>query len=268
MKRFLILLLLAWPTMGWGVSDSCQMQDTTNRPAYAVCDANCISKGSSTCDSANYGGDVGNVGLYVSATSDKTIVRWPGLYRLGIDSGVTAAEVDSGHLMLNCWQHYAGAGDSVIIVKYITENWTEGSGDGAGTCQDAAADSTGSAWYRRLGYVTGGTAWTTAGCGSGSQSSKTDDTTKVTATSAWYTWTISKAACSTWVADSTLNYGMVVQNDADDADAKVFRTDDYAVTPTLRPKFTLYWTDGAPAATPLVIGGSVVIGGNVVIGGK
>lgn len=246
MKRIcLFILLLCGPA--WAVSDSIQVQDTTGAPATSsTCHATLLTKGSSACDSTNFGSDNNNEGFYMDADA-RSIIRWPDITRIGIDSGITAAEADSGRLWL--YTNSIAAGDSLVAVHYITEAWTEGTGTGAACPGTTAADSTDAAWFRRTGQSgVSHVSWTGAGCTGASQSTKTADTTKITGTGAFFTWIVSKAACSTWIADSTLNFGMVVFT-TNAAGVAQFRTDDYTGTATQRPKFTLYWTDqtGAPS---------------------
>lgn len=242
MKRILlILLLLASPV--WAQSGSQTFQDDGGTNAYNNCED---SKLQSNITRLNYGSDyyftVGSASG--GATDLRGVLRFPLFHQALADSGVTADEITSCTLFVRIFAQGAATTDTITAYQ-LDSFWAEGTGGGS------AADTTDVGWgYRDKVANTADTAWTAGG-----SYSTTAGTLIVTDgdTTGFYAIPIATAICSTWVADTSLNFGVDIRmNDEASTNFRHIYSRN-RTTASQRPQLKVTWTQSGGSGKPTVI---------------
>lgn len=269
MKRFAILIMLAWATTAWGTSVRFQHDGGGPSDGDSTAD-NFIEGGASTDTISNAGGVLTTmaVGMWTGQTiKDHIILSWPRFDDSLATLGLVAANIDSAVCSLYVYFETddMSAGTYYYTEHQITSDWEEGTGT------SLTSDTTNSSnWVfsDKAGAGASTVKWTTPG--GDYSATKLDSFSYVTdgASSGINTWKmlrIPKAVCSTWVAGT--NYGILIRHSTENiSDTYIgIRPRDYAADATKRPILRVYYTQTQSA---LVIGGNTVIGGGVILGGK
>jgi len=262
MKRILLLLavfVLVPQVEGWAGSQTFQHDGVND---YNNCEDDGYKYTINNADSMrNYGaGAVSDVGTDVSGEAIyRQIVRFPSFSQVLDDSGVTAAEIDSGEVEFYFYGE-SDAADTEYVAYQVDNLWEHG-------VQGTAQYDSNVCWIYRKDSLeagrTGDTAWGTPG---GDYTTVCDTVEITSATGEWWGWKIPKTVCSSWVADSLQNYGIILKSLEEDTTGatstyKYARSSHY-VTTGERPRFTVYWTHSGTAMTigPATIGTGVTIG--------
>ena len=191
-----------------------------------------------------------NIDLLIGSTSQRRTVVAFDLREIPFGSTVTNAS-------LALWRTTTPTNPRPIDVRRLTSAWQEGST--ATTC------TTGTTWYD----TQPGVKWQTAG-GDYDGTLVTTTTVPDDAPAGWDQFTVTTAVAA-WIDGTAPNHGLLLRFPNESTGSGLsYYSDDYTVSPTLRPKLTVSYTDGSetvapttavvtPAAGALVRGSAVAV---------
>lgn len=174
---------------------------------------------------------------------------------LGFDLGdiPTGATINSANLSL--WQYYHAEAPMTVNVHRVTRSWKEGTGINQCT-------NDGVTWYQPEGGIN----WTSQG-GDFDPTPAAQVSKAANEGSHWDNFNITQLV-QQWVTGQAPNLGMILKTQTENLGTYndvSYRSDDYTITPALRPKLAVTYADGSHALAPTVaisspMGGAKVSG--------
>ncbi|MDQ4124525.1 MAG: DNRLRE domain-containing protein [Actinomycetota bacterium] len=183
---------------------------------------------------ATYGADDD---LWVGTYTD---ARWRSALSFDLSDIPANATVSSATLSL--WQQYSADAAMTVDVHRATRAWKEGTGQ-------ATCTHDGATWYE----ADGGVAWTNQG-GDFDPTPAASIAKAGGGSAGWDNFSITALAQS-WVSGQAPNLGVILKARSDAAGTRNdvgYISDDYTVSPTLRPKLAISYADGSKAQGPTV----------------
>jgi hypothetical protein len=171
---------------------------------------------------------------------------------LNFDLSAIPADATITGVTLSLYATVATSVTQTVTLTRLTTDWGEGTSNAGnfGGGGSGAAATTGDATWQYSFYST--TSWTSAG---GDFAAGASASTSVASASATYTWNSPGmiADVQTWLADSSTNFGWIVQgNEGANGTAKAFASRE-AANSTQRPQLTITYTSAVPEPATLAL---------------
>jgi RHS repeat-associated protein len=191
-------------------------------------------EGGPTCP--NYGAqDSLIVGTNTNTSSTWRTALW-------FDLGDVPTEANIGSATLSLWQYEPAEALATVNVHRVTRSWAEGSGIGQCT-------NDGITWNQ----PEGGVSWSSPG-GDFDPTPAAQVSKDANEGSHWDNFNVTQLV-QTWVSGQAPNLGVILRTDKENRNTHNdvgYRSDDYTITPGLRPKLAVTYADGSHALGPTV----------------